>query len=127
MAETKKKNTKDAASELEAFISEVEGENPARVNDDLPVVRFERDELHTLTITDHTAFEGQYGPAVCVIGEDAEGTAVKTFFNGYEAEAFNRFIEGVEVPVAVRFARTLRESEKNPGRTYAALFIKADA
>ena len=123
---TKQKNTKDAPSEVDAFIQEVQGENPARTGEDLPTVRFERDELHTMTVTEWNAFEGQYGPSVCVIGEDDEGTRIKTFFGGFEREAFLRFAEGQEFPVQVRLVRKLMDSEQNPGRSYAALFIKAD-
>lgn len=126
MTTKKQKQTKDAQSEITAFIAEVEESSPVRTGEDLPIVKFERDEIHTMTITEWNAFEGEYGPSVCVIG-DHDGTRVKTFYGNFEREAFMRFAEDQELPVTVQFVRTLKESEKNPGRSYAALFIKSDA
>lgn len=126
MTAKKQKQTKDAQSEVAAFIAEAQEENPTRTGEDLPVVRFERDEIHTMTVTEWNAFEGEYGPSVCVIG-DHDGTRVKTFFGNFEREAFLRFAEDQELPAEVQFVRTLAESEKNPGRSWAALYIKTNA
>ena len=127
MTQKKQKQTQDADSEIEAFIAEVQDLNPIRNTDDLPIIKFERDQIHRMTVTEFNAFEGEYGPSVCVIGDDSEGTRIKTFFGTYEREAFLRFAEDQDLPVAVQFVRRLVESEKNPGRYYAGLYIRADA
>ena len=124
MTTKKQKQTKDAQSEVAAFIAEVEEQNPARTGEDLPVVIFERDEIHTMTVTEMNDFEGEYGPALCVIG-DHDGTRVKTFFGSFEREAFLRFAEQNDFPVEVQMVRTMKQSEKSDN-LWAALYIKAN-
>lgn len=107
---------------LEAFIKAVEEETTYE-REELEVITFERDEIHEAVLESVHDFEGKFGLSTVAI-VTVDGVKKKTYFNGVERECLNRFVSGVELPVEVSFARVLKDSQKNEGRTFGYLYIK---
>jgi len=90
--------------------------------DEVDTLNFERDELYEVTILSHHQFDGKFGPSVVITYTNDEGT-YKGYLGGFEVSHFNKFIEGQDLPLSVKMARTQRESQQNEGRMFNRLII----
>lgn len=106
--------------QFEEFWNTFDGET---VKEELEVEKFERNIVHTVKLLETHIFEGKFGVSLCMVFEK-DGEKKKTYFNGFEREAIEKFVEGKELPLNVQFARSQVESQKNEGQVYNALRIR---
>lgn len=106
--------------EFEQFWNTFDGET---VREELEVEQFERNVVHSVKLLETHIFEGKFGHSLCMILEK-DGQKKKAYFNGYEREALERFVEGKELPLNIQFARSQVESQKNEGQVYNALRVR---
>lgn len=90
--------------------------------DEVELLKFDRDQLYSVTINSYHEFDGKFGPSVAINYTNAEGT-FKAYLGGFEVAHFVKFIEAQELPTLVNLARTLVESQANEGRSFNRLTI----
>jgi len=109
------------SKKLEEFKKQAREENKIEVRD-LEIVRLERDEIHDVKILAYGEFESKFGASAWVEIEH-DGEEKKTFFGGYELNAFTNFMKDQTLPIDVKVLRSLELSEKS-GNSYGALYIR---